>query len=155
MSDERYLRTVEREISAPPAVIFALLTDPERHPDIDGSDTVKSVQTSAGPLQLGSTFAMNMRRGFGYTTRNTIVGFEPDRLIAWQTRPTALPLRLLVGGRIWTYELSPTDTGTLVRETWDLRPERNRRLVSSLADDTERGMRQTLESIERLTTQPE
>ena len=24
----------------------------------------------------------------------------------------------LVGGRIWRYELSPTDGGTLVRETW-------------------------------------
>jgi hypothetical protein len=48
-----------------------------------------------------------------YRTTNTVIEFEQDRRIAWQTTM----LGGLVGGRIWRYELSPTDGGTLVRET--------------------------------------
>ena len=31
---------------------------------------------------------MDMKMGIGYQMANTIVEFEQDRLIAWQTRPT-------------------------------------------------------------------
>lgn len=152
MTETQFVRSAERTIRAPASAIFALLADPKRHPDIDGSDTVKSVKTSDGALQQGSTFTMHMKRGFAYSTRSTIVEYEPDRVIAWQTRPTTMPLPLLVGGRIWRYELTPTDDGTLVRETWDIRGERNRRLVSREADHAQKSMQDTLERLDTLTS---
>ena len=150
MSDDAYLRSAARTIAASPQAIFALLSDPERHPDIDGSGTVRRVRASEKPLRRGSTFDMHMKRGFAYSTRSTVVDLEPDRLIAWQTRPLTLPLPWFIGGRIWRYELEEVENGTRVVETWDLRPERNRALVRPLAGDPVADMQATLERIEQL-----
>jgi hypothetical protein len=91
---------------------------------------------------------MAMRWGLPYRTTNTVVEFEQDRLIAWQTTM----LGGLVGGRIWRYELSPTDGGTLVRETWDISRDRQRAWLkaSGMAKQTAQGMRKTLERIAEL-----
>jgi hypothetical protein len=79
---------------------------------------------------------------------NTVIEFEPDRRIAWQTTL----LGGLVGGRIWRYELSPTDDGTLVRETWDVSRDRQRYWLraSGMPKQAEQSMRATLERIAEL-----
>ena len=64
---------------------------------------------------------MSMKMGVPYSMVNTVVEFEENRRIAWQTRPDRFGQ--LVGGRIWRYELEPVDGGTLVRETWDISQE--------------------------------
>ena len=111
MTDARNLVTVQRLIPAPAAAIFDLLADPSRHPQIDGSGTVIA-PTSAGSrrLGLGDTFGMSMKLGVPYSTRNVVVEFEPDRLIAWQTLAAA-PLDKVVTGRVWRYELEPVELG--------------------------------------------
>jgi hypothetical protein len=60
----------------------------------------------------------------------------------------------LVGGRIWRYELEPTDAGTLVRETWDISQESpfTKPLVRRAAKTTAKNMAATLERIEQLLT---
>ena len=60
-----------------------------------------------------------MKAGVPYSMVNTVIEFEPNRRIAWQTRPPGV-FGKLFGGRIWRYELEPADGGTLVRETWDI-----------------------------------
>ncbi len=50
---------------------------------------------------------------------NTVIEFEQDRRIAWQT-VLAGPLGRFLGGRIWRYELEPVEGGTKVTESWDL-----------------------------------
>ena len=149
-SDSPYVVTVDRLIPAEPHAVFALLSDPRRHPDLDGSGTVKSVKQSRTPLSIGSSFDMHMHRGFSYSTRNTVTELEPDRLIAWSTRPLTFPLSLLIGGRTWTYRLEPEDGGTRVIETWDLREEKNRALVHKGAGDPGRDMTATLERLAEL-----
>ncbi len=156
--------SVERVINAPAADIFALIADAGRHSSIDGSGTVDhSVPDVAGqvtaaeksqPLSLGSKFGMLMRGRpetlfLPYRTTNTIIEFEPDRRIAWKT--TTGPGGL-IGGRIWRYELLPTDGGTLVRETWDVSQDRQRRMLKmgSISMQAENGMRATLERIAAL-----
>ena len=62
---------------------------------------------------------MSMKMGVPYTMTNTVIEFEPDRRIAWQTM-MAGPLGRFVGGRIWRYEFEAVDGGTLVTETWDI-----------------------------------
>ena len=146
--------SVERVIHAPAGEIFALIADAGRHSSFDGSGTLNHSTQPSAPLTKGSTFGMAMRGRpetlfLPYRTTNTVVEFEQDRLIAWKT--TAFGG--LIGGRIWRYELSPTeDGGTLVRETWDVSKERVRAMVTagSLPKQTEDGMRTTLDRIAEL-----
>ncbi|BBZ37853.1 hypothetical protein [Mycobacterium conspicuum] len=86
-----------------------------------------------------------------YRTTNTVIEYEPDRRIAWQT--TFLGGR--VGGRIWRYELEPAPgdpAGTLVRETWDVSQDKQKRMITSgsLPQKTADGMRATLDRIAKL-----
>jgi hypothetical protein len=143
--------SVERVIPASAAAIFALLSDPDRHRDIDGSGTVREAPGGAQPLTLGSTFGMKMKMGLPYSMVNTVIEFEPDRRIAWQTAKKLGPLGK-VGGRIWRYELEPTEGGTLVRETWDISQERVKAAVRPLRAKTIENMTKTLARIEELVT---
>jgi uncharacterized protein YndB with AHSA1/START domain len=112
--------SVDRVINAPPAALFAVVADATRHPEIDGSgQLVKAKEGAARQLTLGSTFGMAMKMGVPYTVTNTVIEFEQDRRIAWQT-VLAGPLGRFLGGRIWRYELEPVDGGTKVTESWDL-----------------------------------
>lgn len=147
----RDVATVERFIAAPAAKIFDLLADPSRHQEIDGSGTVKGLvkSTTAGSqrLTLGSKFGMSMKMGIGYSMENTVVEFEEDALIAWQPRPSMSLMGLLIGGRIWRYELQTQKGGTLVRESWDISQERLPFMVRSMRSRTVDAMTKTLDRI--------
>lgn len=151
MSDTTDTVTVERLIPAPPEAIFALLADPARHRDIDGSGTVQAAKGSSTELTVGSQFGMSMKMGLPYSMVNTVIELEPDRRIAWQTRGPG-PIGRVVGGRIWRYELEPAEGGTLVRETWDISQEAavTKVGVKKLAGKTEKDMAATLARIEEL-----
>ena len=99
-----------------PPHIFAVVADATRHPEIDGSgQLVKAKRARPQHLSLGSTFGMSMKMGVPYTMTNTVIEFEQDRRIAWQT-VLAGPLGRFLGGRIWRYELEAVDGGTMVTE---------------------------------------
>lgn len=153
MAETRDVVSVERVIPAPPEAIFALVADARRHRDIDGSGTVQGAKGDPQPLELGSRFGMSMRWGVPYSMVSTVIEFEPDRRIAWQTRGPG-PLGKYVAGRIWRYELEPVEGGTLVRESWDIRQESpvSKPLVRRLAGKTRGNMERTLERIEQLVT---
>jgi uncharacterized protein YndB with AHSA1/START domain len=154
MSDPRDVETVERVIPAPPEAIFALLVDPARHREIDGSGTVRDPKSDGDQrLELGSQFGMSMHMGMPYSMVSTVIEYEENRRLAWQTRgPT--PLGRFVAGRVWRYELDPVDGGTRVRESWDITQESmlTKPLVRKGADVTRRNMAATLERIEAVVT---
>ena len=146
------VETVERVIPAPPEKIFDLLADPRRHPEFDGSGSVREAKDAPERLSLGATFGMSMKLGMPYSVVNEVVEFDEGRRIAWEPRS---PGRLLsaFSGRVWRYELEPVDGGTRVRETWDISQEvgvkpllRNARTH----EHTRKAMEQTLENIEKL-----
>jgi uncharacterized protein YndB with AHSA1/START domain len=141
--------SVERIIPAPPEEIFALLADPRRHKDFDGSGTVRSAKNVPDHLELGSKFGMSMHLGIPYSMTSTVIEFEPNRRIAWQTWAPGMAHRL-AGGRIWRYQLEPVEGGTLVRETWDISQERLKAIVQPARAKTIAGMTKTLERIETL-----
>ena len=146
--------SVQRLIPVPAEAIFDLLADPARHKDIDGSGTVVGARSGGRRLKLGDSFGMDMKMGASYSTKSTIVEFSENRLIAWQVFAPA-PLNKLFTGRIWRYELQPTDGGTLVTETWDISTVAftSRWLVRrAMADSTRVNMARTLERIEELLT---
>jgi uncharacterized protein YndB with AHSA1/START domain len=145
--------SVERVIKAPAGKIFALLADAGNHASIDGSESVNHASKKAVPLSMGSKFSMAMRGRketlfLPYRTTNTVIEYEPDRRIAWQT--TAFGG--LLGGRIWRYELSPAEGGTRVRETWDVSQDKQKWMITSgsMPSLTEQGIRATLERIAKL-----
>jgi len=148
--------SVERVIKASPDKIFALLADAGKHASFDGSDSVNHASQDSVPLSAGAKFGMAMRGRkqtlfLPYRTTNTVIEYEPDRRIAWKT--TFLGGR--VGGRIWRYELqaAPEGTdGTLVRETWDVSQDKQKRMITrgSIPQQTENGMRATLDRIAEL-----
>ena len=159
-----YVLTVERRIRARPEAIFALVSDASAHPLIDGSGSVRQVRADAPQrLELGSTFGMFMKMGIGYSMVNTVIEYEENKLIAWQTRPPG-QMGHLTAGRIWRYELADANCdgdgdgdSTLVRESWDLSRDRQRWLlkrVVGLPTKTRNNMERTLERIEELTTVP-
>ena len=151
MAPKSDTESVERLIPAPPEPIFALLADPRRHKDFDGSGTVRNAKNLPDTLELGAQFGMSMRVGIPYSMVSTVIEYEPNRVIAWQTYPPGHAHRL-AGGRIWRYELEPVEGGTLVRETWDISQERMKVIVEPARARTIIGMTKTLERIEALVT---
>jgi uncharacterized protein YndB with AHSA1/START domain len=153
MTQSGDVETVERTIPALPAAIFALLADPSRHHDIDGSGTVQEAKNAPQRVKLGDMFGMAMKRGVPYSTHNVVIEFDDDRRIAWQ-HSTAGAIGTVVGpGATWRYELEPADGGTKVREAWDFAAVRGFKPLLRLARSrhaTRDAMDKTLENIEKL-----
>lgn len=148
--------SVERVIDAPAADIFAVVADASRHPEIDGSGSVKAVKPGAPEqLALGSTFGMSMKLGVPYSMSNKVIEYEPGRRIAWQTT-FAGPLGRFIGGRIWRYELEPSGGGTLVRESWDITKDKQRFMLKAgpVGKQTKDAMTRTLARLAELTERP-
>ena len=99
-------------VQAPAATVFALVADPHRHPELDGSGTVRDIPVE-GPHRLspGATFSVGMKQlGVPYKITSTVTAYEEDRLIEWQH-----PL-----GHKWRWEFAETAPGTTqVTETFD------------------------------------
>lgn len=153
MTDTGDVQSVERLIPASPEAVFDLLADPTRHRDIDGSGTVRDARGTSQRLSLGSEFGMSMKMGVPYSMVSTVVEFEENRRIAWQTRgPTRLGS--WAGGRIWRYEIEPVEGGSLVRESWDISQESaiTKPLVRMGGGKTRENMEKTLVRIEQIVT---
>ena len=144
--------SVERTIPATPAAIFALISDPNRHQEFDGSGTVRTAKNVPDALSLGATFGMGMKVGVPYSMVNRVIEFEPDRRLAWQTTAPVKLAQKLAGGRIWRYELEPVAGGTKVTETWDITQEAafSKGPVRRMAERTRKNMAATLERIEQV-----
>lgn len=149
--------SAERVIRAPAADIFAIVADSSRHPEIDGSGSVRRLKQGAPEkLALGTTFGMSMKLGVPYSMSNKVIEFEPDKRIAWQTTLSG-PLGRFIGGRIWRYELEQADGGgTLVRESWDISQDKQRFMLKAgpVGQQTKASMAKTLERLAEITESP-
>jgi uncharacterized protein YndB with AHSA1/START domain len=128
-------------VAAPPDAVFALLADPRRHGEFDGSGTVRDAVSGPERLTLGARFGMKMRWGVPYQVQNTVVEFEEGRRIGWRH----------FGQHIWRYELEPVDGGTLVTETFDYAPSPAARVLE-LARAPQRNQRSIRATLARLVT---
>lgn len=128
MSDDKKIQ-VSGTVAAPPAAVFALLSDPARHTELDGAGMLQGIDSGPSPVsKVGDAFVMNMNQdGIGdYQMRSVITTFEPDRAIAWA--PAVHPvgaLKHIIGdldpsGHIYSWVLEPTsDGGTQITHTYD------------------------------------
>jgi hypothetical protein len=103
-------------VDAPAAELFALLADPYRHGEVDGSGTVGGTVAGPAPLQLGDRFTVRMTfHGLPYRLTSTVTGLEEDRLVEWRH-----PF-----GHHWRWQFREVATGrTEVTETWDFAASR-------------------------------
>jgi uncharacterized protein YndB with AHSA1/START domain len=146
--------SVERVVPAPPQQVFDLLADPRRHPEIDGSGSVRRAVDGPERLHRGARFGMRMQMGGRYSMTSTVTDFDEGRRIAWQPRPTQGGLAMVIGGRTWRYELTPVEGGTLVRETWDAGTERFPLPLLAYRVRVRRDMEQTLVRLEQALATP-
>ncbi len=110
-----------RHIPATPAEVFAVLTDPQGHVDIDASGMLMDAE--GGPVSaVGDRFVVHMdREALGdlpwgaYDVEVVITAFEPDREIAWTVEGRLKPPVQHVYG----YRLEPADGGTSVTSYCD------------------------------------
>jgi uncharacterized protein YndB with AHSA1/START domain len=82
--------TVQRTINASSQDLFDVLSNPQRHPELDGSGFVVSDEKTDRITGTGQVFRMNMtgdHMGGDYQTDNTVAGYEKNHLLAWQTAP--------------------------------------------------------------------
>jgi uncharacterized protein YndB with AHSA1/START domain len=105
-------------VPAPPERAFALLADPDRHPELDGSGMIRASGTHLAITELGDVFVMHMHhQRFGdYDMDNVVTVYEPDQAIGWSPAPPGgEPV-----GHTWTWRLEPTaDDSTAVTHTYD------------------------------------
>lgn len=106
----KYHRAGKIVINAPASEIFDIIADPYRHPEFDGSGTVKKGFSGPHRLSKGATFGMDMKMGFPYKIKNTVEEFDGPTRIAWRH----------AGRHRWRYELRAIDdNSTEVTETFD------------------------------------
>jgi len=124
-----------------------VLADPARHPEIDGSGSVRHPRPgNPVRLSLGARFAMDMRIGMPYRITNEVVEFEENRRIGWRHW----------AHNVWRYELEPVEGGTRVRETFDYSNGRGQLLlrVTGTARKNQQSIEKTLERLAELCESP-
>jgi plastocyanin len=108
--------TVDRHIAASPEVLYALVADVTRTPEIT-PDIVKVewLDGATGPA-VGARFKATNKQGRGpnWSNKPVIVTVEPGREIAWaRTEPFA-------GTVEWRYRFESEGTGTRVVESYEV-----------------------------------
>ncbi len=101
------------EVDAPAAELFALVADPRRHHELDGSGTVGDSTDGPRRLVAGARFSVKMRIfGLSYRLTSTVTEVRRDRLVEW-CHPA---------GHHWRWEfIAVSPHLTRVTETFDYR----------------------------------
>jgi uncharacterized protein YndB with AHSA1/START domain len=119
-------------VNAPVGEVFALVANPHRHPELDGSGTVRDTPVK-GPDRLspGAKFSVGMKQfGVPYKITSTVTAFEDNRVVEWQH-----PL-----GHKWRWELRETSpTTTTVTETFDYSTAKIPAMITTFGYDKKNG----------------
>lgn len=102
--------------------IYALISNPRRHHELDGSGTVRRQVKGPEHPGVGEKTTQHMRMfGIPYRMTSTVTRAEPGRAFAWRM-PT---------GHLWSWEILPASVtgageghghegaGLIIRETFD------------------------------------
>lgn len=106
--DKNTESSATRQIDAPAAAIFDILSNPQRHAETDDSGMVVSADQGERLEKVGDIFTMNMTNKDGdYQTKNEVFAFQEDRVIGWKNLQNTTS-EVTVGAK-WLYELEPID----------------------------------------------
>jgi hypothetical protein len=121
--DEHQPVAVSRRICAPAHDIFQILANPVRHPEFDGSQSLRGAGSTAVISGVADVFVMKMYFSHlgDYEMNNHVVEYEQDRRIGWE--PEAGRGHPRAGrslGQRWSYQLTPDGPdATVVTEIYD------------------------------------
>ena len=142
-------------VAAPPAQVWALVSDPTRTGEFSPENTgARWTDGATGPA-VGATFTGSNRHGpVEWSTRCTVVAAEPETHFAFQVRESAMR---------WGYRLRPVDGGTEVLQyrvqvgpkPWYARLASASGVLGRHREDLMReGMRRTLNAVARAAERP-
>lgn len=107
-------RQVSRRVTvnAPVGELYALVENPHRHHELDGSGTVGANISGPERMAVGDKFSTHMKQfGMKYRTTSTVTQAEENKVVEWQ----------LGIGQKWRWEFEPRGPKqTQVTETWDI-----------------------------------
>lgn len=150
--------SLTRRIAAPAERIFAVISSPQGHVEIDGSGMLVAAGDAAELRAVGDTFEMHMdREPLGdlplgrYTVCNTVTVFEPGTEIAWTVGAVGrTPI-----GHVYGYRLEPvgaSSTEVTSYYDWSAVSEAWRERVSWPVVPREM-LEASLDNLERLVTE--
>ncbi|HVQ97962.1 MAG TPA: SRPBCC family protein [Mycobacterium sp.] len=101
------------EVQAPAGELFAIVANPRRHRELDGSGTVRDNVYGPERLSESARFSTKMTMfKVPYRITSTVTALEPDQLIEWRH-----PM-----GHRWRWEFAAVGPATTrVTETFDYR----------------------------------
>ena len=141
--------TVTQDVAAPAEQVWALLSDLTRMPEWSPENDEVSWIGGATEAAVGAKFrGSNHNGGKSWKSTGEITSLDPGHSFAFLT--TVGPIKVAE----WGYEVTPTDAGCRISETWTDRRGGLMKVLSKLAtgvDDREShnrdGMQQTLRRI--------
>ncbi len=129
-------------LHAPVEDVFALVANPHRHPELDGSGTVRKAPV-VGPERLSkdATFTVRMKQyGVPYKIKSRVTAFEDNRVVEWQ-HPA---------GHRWRWEFVETAAGVVeVTETFDYSTAKSPKVLEKLGQPAKNaeGITKTLQAL--------
>ncbi|MDS2172809.1 MULTISPECIES: SRPBCC family protein [unclassified Nesterenkonia] len=123
--------------------LYAIIANPHRHHELDGSGTVRTTAIGPRELQPGDRFRVDMRKyGIPYAITMHTTRAQPHRVVEWR-HP---------GGHRWRWELEPADDGgTLVTESYDFSgqaaPLRKALEIAGVHRENDGGIRASLQRL--------
>lgn len=136
-------------VNAPSSELFALVADPHRHGELDGSGTVKDTVRGPSRLTPGAKFSVGMKQfGVPYRITSTVTDFRDDadvKVIEWQH-----PM-----GHTWRWQFEETEPGrSAVTESFDYSTAKAPKLleVFKMPQKNAQGISSTLAQLARKYT---
>ncbi len=106
--------TVERDVAAPPDMVWALISDVTRMGEWSPEATGATWQGEATGPAVGARFRGHNQQGWRrWSTTGEVVEAEPGRSFAFEIHAGPLTVAR------WGYRFEPTETGCRVTETWE------------------------------------
>jgi hypothetical protein len=121
---------VSLTIKASAEAIFAVLIDPAKHAEIDGTGWVRDPPDPQLLTASGQIFRMAMYHANhpnrDYEMANRVEVFDPPNAISWKPGYDPGDGQLLFGGWVWRYDLTPlgpSETEVRLSYDWSAVPE--------------------------------
>ncbi|MGH8891840.1 MAG: SRPBCC family protein [Actinomycetes bacterium] len=150
--------SVDAVVGGTPEQVWAVVSDPTRHPALAGSGEVLALRVvTDGPVRVGTEFEADEDIKFGpsrqkFTARSKVVEFDAPRVMSWTSTPPGKPTPRRIQ---WWFRLTPDAAGTRVvhRIEVDMGPVGNVLLTPIYrvmrARTIRDGMRGTLENLDK------
>jgi uncharacterized protein YndB with AHSA1/START domain len=106
---DMYVYETSVHIDAPSERVWEIVGDLGRSQEWAGSGQVKSMtKATEGPVGVGTKYVAQEKILVPFKAESVIVGYEPNRYIAWTSRPVGPK----VSAHRWAFSLKPEDGGT-------------------------------------------